>query len=208
MTASSPGESGAASSGAAKSRLREEVRARLRAMTPPERTDASARIAAVLLGLPEFASAGSILLYVPIAREPDLRGAIESARKRGARILLPRSRREPATIEVVPLGSESLKELRPDELGVPAPGGPAADPAAIELAIVPGLAFDGHGGRLGRGGGYYDRLLALLPASARTIGVCFERQVVATVPRDAHDRCVDRVVHESGPLQPSAPPHR
>lgn len=208
MTASSPGESDAASSDAAKSRLREEGRARLRAMTPTDRADASARIAAILLGLPEFASAGSILLFVPIGREPDLRVAIESARERGVRILLPRSRREPAGIEVVPLGSASLDQLPSDELGVPAPRGEAADPASIDLAVVPGLAFDARGGRLGRGGGYYDRLLALLPRSARTIGVCFEQQIVAAVPRDAHDRCVDRVVHESGPLEPFEPPRR
>lgn len=208
MTADSAEEPRGESSGSAKSRLREEGRARLRAMTASERTDASARIAAILLGLPEFASAGSILLFVPIGREPDLRVAIESARERGVRILLPRSRREPAGIEVVPLGSESLEQLPSDELGVPAPRGEAADPASIDLAVVPGLAFDARGGRLGRGGGYYDRLLALLPRSARTIGVCFEQQIVAAVPRDAHDRCVDRVVHESGPLEPFEPPRR
>lgn len=208
MTAGSSGESRGESSDSAKSRLRDEVRDRLRAMTPFEQADASARIAAVLLGLPEFASARSILLYVPIGREPDLRGAIESVRERGATILLPRSRREPAAIEVVPLGSSSLGELRPDELGVPAPIGPPADPTSIDLAIVPGLAFDAQGGRLGRGGGYYDRLLAMLPASAKAIGVCFERQIVAAVPREAHDCRVDRIVHESGALKPLDPPRR
>lgn len=192
----------------AKARLRTAIRTRLQAMTPGERADRSRRIVEHLLALSEFINAGSILLYVPLPREPDLRAAIEHARERGAKILLPRSRREPAAIEVVPLGSESLEQLQPDELGVPAPSGLAADLATIDLAVVPGLAFDGHGGRLGRGGGYYDRLLTLLPASARTIGVCFERQVVALVPRDAHDRCVDRVVHESGPLQPFDPTHR
>ncbi len=192
----------------AKARLRLEIRDRLRAMSPDEHADASARIAGHLMALPAFTEARSILLYAPLPREPDLRAVIEHARDRGVTVLLPRSRREPAAIEVVPLGSDPLDELPPDELGVPAPTGEAADPATIDLAIVPGVAFDAGGGRLGRGGGYYDRLLAMLPPSTKAIGVCFAAQVVAAVPRDSHDRRVDRVVIETGPLQPFEPSHR
>ena len=206
--AGSAGEPSGSSPDSFKAQLRLEIRDRLRAMSPDEHADRSARIAGHLIALPAFAEARSILLYAPLAREPDLRGVIGYARERGMRVLMPRSRREPAAIEVVPLGSGSLKELSPDELGVPAPMGPAADPASIDLAIVPGVAFDARGGRLGRGGGYYDRLLAMLPPSTKAIGVCFAPQVVAAVPREPHDHRVDRVVTESGPLQPIDPPHR
>jgi 5-formyltetrahydrofolate cyclo-ligase len=67
------------------------------------------------------------------------------------------------------------------------------------LALVPGLAFDGKGRRLGRGGGYYDRFLALdTMQRAVKVGVCFSVQVVAEVPVDNHDVVMNWVCHERG----------
>jgi 5-formyltetrahydrofolate cyclo-ligase len=191
-----------------KDRLRREIRDRLRAMTAAERTDASRRIVEALRSQPAFGAARSILFYIPLASEPDVREAIDAARARGAAILLPRSRREPPSIELAPLGTARLDELPLDELGVPAPTGIAADPRTVDLAVVPGVAFDAEGGRLGRGGGFYDRLLGSLPAATMAIGICFDRQVVERVPRETHDLRVQAVITESGRLRRSDPSGR
>jgi 5-formyltetrahydrofolate cyclo-ligase len=70
--------------------------------------------------------------------------------------------------------------------------------AEIDLLLVPGVAFTGAGARLGRGGGYYDRLLADSRLLAPRFGVCFDLQIVTSLPTEPHDQAVDRVVTESG----------
>lgn len=71
-------------------------------------------------------------------------------------------------------------------------GMPFTDLTQIDVALIPGIAFDAQGHRLGRGKGYYDRFLSLV--NTQTIGVCFDFQKVAEVPVDAHDVAVDKVV--------------
>ena len=71
-------------------------------------------------------------------------------------------------------------------------------PGKIDLLLVPGLAFTRDGQRLGRGGGYYDRYLAGLPAGAVKLGVCFECQLVDRLPSEAHDQRVHAIVTENG----------
>jgi 5-formyltetrahydrofolate cyclo-ligase len=123
-------------------------------------------------------------------------------------VLLPRSRRDPPAIELAALGAERLDQLPLDELRVPAPTGPAVDPRTVDLAVVPGVAFDADGGRLGRGGGFYDRLLAALSPATAVIGVCFERQVVERVPRESHDHRVQAVIAEGGRVRKIGPSGR
>lgn len=93
------------------------------------------------------------------------------------------------------------------QFGIPEPGddAPAVDAREIDLIVVPGLAFDEAGGRLGRGAGYYDRFLEGLedverPGGdrPRAVGLGFEAQIVASVPREPHDRLLDAVVTEAG----------
>jgi 5-formyltetrahydrofolate cyclo-ligase len=75
---------------------------------------------------------------------------------------------------------------------------PPDDPASIDVAIVPGLAFTPAGERLGQGGGWYDRVLAKTRNDCVVIGVCFAAQIVDDLPVDAHDRGVDIVITEDG----------
>jgi len=81
------------------------------------------------------------------------------------------------------------------------PGARVVPPAEIEVILVPGLAFTREGQRLGRGGGNYDRYLALLPASTLKMGVCFALQIVETLPAEPHDQPVDAVATEDGILR-------
>lgn len=75
------------------------------------------------------------------------------------------------------------------------------NPAQIEVAIVPGLAFDKRGGRLGYGGGCYDRFLGNKAPHALRIGICFSDQIVDKVPTEPHDITMDMIIHEQGVIK-------
>ncbi len=81
-----------------------------------------------------------------------------------------------------------------------ATGRPRIEPAIIDWVLVPGVAFDAAGRRLGYGGGYYDRLLPLVPPSTPRVAGAFDLQIVPRVPAAPHDLTVDAVVTESGAI--------
>lgn len=87
----------------------------------------------------------------------------------------------------------------------PRAGLPAAQAEDVDLAIVPGLAFDARGGRLGRGAGFYDRVLGRLRPSAWVVAPAFECQIVGDVPMDPHDRRVHAIVTERRVIEVSRP---
>jgi 5-formyltetrahydrofolate cyclo-ligase len=99
-------------------------------------------------------------------------------------------------------------EMVPGPIGAPEPPTWARSVPAesIDLFLVPGLAFDAAGGRLGRGGGHYDATLAAMPLRAPRIGLAFEAQIVPEVPREAHDVALDAVVTEDRVLPGGGPP--
>ena len=106
--------------------------------------------------------------------------------------------------EIVPFRLRMLDELEPGYKGIPEPKVSLRSdpmrivlPETIELAIVPGLAFDRKGKRLGRGAGFYDRFLPKLPSAAIVIGLAFECQVFDSIPTEPHDRAVNILVTES-----------
>jgi 5-formyltetrahydrofolate cyclo-ligase len=78
---------------------------------------------------------------------------------------------------------------------------PVVDPASIDVALVPGLAFDRHGGRLGHGQGHYDRLLPTLPASIPWVGVTLDELVVERLPTEPHDVAVTHLLTPAGVRQ-------
>ena len=178
----------------AKAPLRAATRAARRALSPAQRHEASERIVARLLALPELQAAGTLLLYAALSEEVDLAGMVEPVHARGHRTLFPRVRG--AELELV--AAADLRALRLGHRGVREPVGASVDPAVVTLAVVPGVAFDPRGGRLGGGGGHYDRLLPRLPADTPTIGVAYACQLVPRVPREPHDASVDLVVTERG----------
>lgn len=175
-----------------KTALRETARSARRGLEPAERLQASQAAAARLLTLPEVRRARTVLLYAALAEETDPSPAAATLAGRGQRLLYPRVAGEglevvavtdPATLAV---GYRSILE----------PTGPRVDPRQVDLAVVPGLAFDLLGRRLGQGGGHYDRLLAELRPGCLRVGFCFACQVVPFVPCDPHDEPVDVVVTE------------
>jgi 5-formyltetrahydrofolate cyclo-ligase len=199
-----------------KAALRGSALAARRGMSRDERREASEAIVARLLDLPEVrarthpagsalpasgatGSAGTagpagaaIALYAALPEEVDLATAVGPLRSRGWRTLFPRVRGE----ELDLVAASDLRTLTLGYRGINEPSGVRIDPEVVRVAVVPGVAFDPHGGRLGHGGGHYDRLLPRLPADALRIGVAFACQLVPAVPREGHDAAVDLVLTE------------
>lgn len=177
-----------------KAALRRSALLARRSLADEQRRAAAARVVQRLAAMQELRNAGTVLLYAAMADELDVTGVVPPLRDAGIRTLFPRVRGE--RLELV--AASDLLALTLGYRGIREPVGPAIGPEAVDVAIVPGVAFDVHGGRLGHGGGHYDRLLAALPDDRLTIGVCFACQVVPRVPQQEHDRSVDLVVTEAG----------
>lgn len=138
--------------------------------------------------------------YVAVRSEVDLTSLHRRILSDGRRLLLPRVVDDTA-IELVGVDEESLNQMRRGRFGILEPVGEPARLSSVELVLVPGLGFDAGGGRIGYGAGYYDRLLGKIEAargkSVQKWGVAFSAQIVAEIPREAHDVLLDRVVTES-----------
>ena len=158
----------------------------------------------VLLSLPELARVRIILGYSALPSELDPMPAIWRLRKRGVRIAYPRIE-SPGVLGMHYVDHEM--ELVPGPFGLAQPSEHAAHAAhdAIDAVILPAVAFDEQGARLGYGGGYYDRLLPMCRPDCMRIGVAFDGQILAHIPVEEHDACVDVVVTPSRILRPDTP---
>lgn len=139
---------------------------------------------------PLLCEAKVILAYYSLPDEVDTHTLIQELVAEGKTVLLPKVL-DDTTMELRQYaGPQDLSE---GAYHIMEPmGAPFKDFSQIDVALIPGLAFDTNGHRLGRGKGYYDRFLTAF--TGKTIGVCFDFQKVAEVPVDAHDVAVDRVV--------------
>jgi 5-formyltetrahydrofolate cyclo-ligase len=165
---------------------------RRRAIPRAKALAAGEAVARRVAELPEFVSARSVAVYAALPDELPSRALFELARGSGKRTLLPRMRADQLEFAAV----RSWEDLRPGRYGVlaPPPEAPSGEP---DLVLVPGVAFDRCGRRLGRGGGHYDRALAAGRGRAPVlIGVAYEMQLVDEVPHGVRDRAVDVLVTE------------
>ena len=171
--------------------LRRQIRAQKKQYTAAQLAALSERICSKVLRSAWWQDAGILLLYYPLADEVDVRPLIHEAHKSGKRVLLPVCKGDDLELHLY----EGEDSLSCGAFGIMEPNGPLFVPddyPEIQLALVPGMAFDSAGHRLGRGKGYYDRLLPQLTA-ARLQGVCFPFQLCGEVPTDAHDIAVHEV---------------
>jgi 5-formyltetrahydrofolate cyclo-ligase len=172
-----------------KALLRRKLRAQLKRM-PAE--DQHARSSAICERLAPFIrQAGHVALFAPRPDEPDLKLLDSSGLWIGRTVLFPRL--EGSTPAFAP--ADDWAELQPGKFGLLTPVRPASS-LEPQLVLVPGLAFNRRGDRLGRGAGFYDRYLAGLDTAVLTIGVAFHLQLVEDLPREAHDFRVRAVVTE------------
>lgn len=178
---------------AEKTAARDAARTARCALPPAERDAAAELIAARLLALPILDGVRIVLAYGASAEEVALDAAVAALRARGARIAYPRIEEEGA-LALHLIAEENELVAGPHGIREPAAGAPLVSAEEVEAVLVPGVAFDAHGTRVGFGGGYYDRLLPLLENAVR-IGVAFDCQLVeGALPREEHDEPVDLVV--------------
>lgn len=176
---------------------KQQVRARFRVeAAAPGDAAASVLISEVLLEVPEVASASGVLGYLAIAGEPNVDAVLEGLRARGVCVGVPMVDWERGSMEAgVFSGFEGLS-CRRHGVREPVAGTSIVPMGELRVVLVPGVAFDLRGGRLGRGGGFYDRFLARLAPQTIRVGVGFERRVVERLPTEPWDQLVDVLVTE------------
>ncbi len=168
------------------------------ALNSEQTREKSLKIADNLYKLPSYQQAGNVMFFLSFRSEVDTRPAVEKSMALGKRICIPKAL--PETRELVPsllldweqdlaLGAYDIPEPRPETLR-------PVEPGEIDLLIVPGVAFDCNGNRLGYGGGYYDRFFPLLRPETPLVALAFDLQIVPSVPVEEWDQTVHYIVTE------------
>ncbi|MFE6410544.1 5-formyltetrahydrofolate cyclo-ligase [Streptomyces sp. NPDC057837] len=185
--------------------LRREILAVRNRLTPDDLRETSAALAGRALELPELARAGTVAAYVSVGSEPGTLALLDTLRARGVRVLLPVLLPDNDLDWGVYEGEDTLVRVRHGgRMALSEPAGERLGPDAVTAAgavLLPGLAVDGRGMRLGRGGGSYDRVLARLEragAHPALVVLLYDAEVVDRVPEEPHDRPVHAVVTPSG----------
>lgn len=177
-----------------KRQLRQLLREQERCLTAAVRCASDQRLTERFLNLVETAAADTILLYCSMGAEPDTTVLLRKLVAKGKQIALPRC---------LPNGELETRVYQPQwplishPYGMLEPGlaHPLIMAGDIDLALVPALAYDQHGMRLGRGGGYYDRYLPGF--SSVTVGMCRDVLLQKHLPAECHDQSVDLVLTET-----------
>ncbi|HEX4699783.1 MAG TPA: 5-formyltetrahydrofolate cyclo-ligase [Actinomycetes bacterium] len=188
----------------AKAELRARVLAARRAMPPPDRAVAAAALTAAVLTLPEVRPARTIASYLSIGSEPSTAELMDVLRSRDVRVLVPVLR---ADLDLDWAIYETRAGLSPGDRGLWKPSGASLGVAAVaqaDVLVVPALAVDAAGTRLGRGGGSYDRALTRLPRGRPVVALLYDGELLPAVPAEPHDRAVTVVVTPSGVTRPGA----
>jgi 5-formyltetrahydrofolate cyclo-ligase len=170
-----------------KAALRTRLLAARGELTAEQRTAAGRAIRDTLLGRSEVQMAGTIAAYYSAGAEPDTRGLVYALWKRGSYVLLPLLRPDGDLDWASYEGPDSLV---PGPRGLLEPGEPPRGPGAVARAdavLVPALAVDRAGNRLGRGGGSYDRALARVGPMVPLIALVYDAELVGHVPAEPHD---------------------
>ena len=172
-----------------KQKIRQESKARVRAIGAEEKVSRSALIFSRIAALPALQRAKVVALYASLPDEPQTAEFIEQL-SHSHRIVLPRVAGE--DMDFYPYEADNIKC---GAFGISEPqSADAISPSEIELIIVPGVAFTRNGKRLGRGKGYYDKYLSREGFRATKIGVCYNEQLAEEIPDEPHDIVMDDVI--------------
>lgn len=178
-----------------KQELRKHIQELRNALPEPERTAKNRAILQNLLIIPEVLAARTILLYLgfknEVETEPLFRWGWQQGKIMAAPATISRERK------LIPVALDSFDELHISSFGVREPRLTEGVPVeSIDVVVLPGIAFDKQGYRIGYGGGYYDRFLPLLSPHTLTIGVAYQLQFLDHVPTEEHDVPLDMIVTE------------
>lgn len=181
----------------AKLALRNRVLLARDALESGERARCTEAIVARIVTLPSFLAARTLLLTLAFRSEWSTMPLIEASLQQGKAVALPRVNVDTRMLELHRILDPAL-DIEPGYRGIPEPRVtcPVIAPQLLDWVLVPGVAFDRAGRRLGYGGGFYDRLLPLVPAHAPRIAAAYSLQIVEHVPSAPHDATVDAIVTE------------
>jgi 5-formyltetrahydrofolate cyclo-ligase len=178
----------------AKRALRREVLAARDALSLDDRVARSGAIVERLLALPEAVDARTVMAFWSFGSEVDTAPLISRLLDDGRTVALPRTEGP----EIVPVTYQRGDPVRPTAYGaMEPPFGRVLGAEELDLVVVPGIAFDGSGNRLGYGRGFYDRLLSRRRPGVPAVAIAFGMQVVDAVPSGGADRRVDAIVTEN-----------
>lgn len=182
----------------AKMELRKNILAVRRGMTPEEVAAGSERFVEHLCAWPVYQAAKNIMMYLAMPDEPHMEKVISHALAAGKTVCVPHMRETRGLMDAAIIAG--LDDLVVGQFNLLTPN-PATlrllEPSELDLIIVPGVAFDKGGRRLGMGAGYYDRFL-LKANKTELIGAAWAAQILEMVPTDEHDRPVNYLVTEEG----------
>jgi 5-formyltetrahydrofolate cyclo-ligase len=181
-----------------KAAVRDRLLAARRQLTAADRAGAARDIRDAILSMPETQMAGTVAAYYSVGSEPETHGLLFALWKRGSYVVLP---------ILLPGGDldwasyEGPESLRPGPRGLTEPAEPPRGVSAIssaDLVLVPALAVDHAGMRLGRGGGSYDRALARVGTPVPTVALVYDSEFVPHVPFGQHDQRVRMIARPAG----------
>ena len=161
------------------------------------RSEASRAITSALAARPDFQAARTLLLTLPFGSEWNTSPLFHVAFSHGKAVAVPRVDVAQRMLELCTV-TDVERDVAPGYRGIrePLPHCNRIDPSTVDWVLVPGVAFDAEGNRLGYGGGFYDRLLPLLPPTAVKLAGAFDLQVVDRIPTAVHDLPIDAIVTE------------
>ena len=180
----------------AKEQIRKEIANALNGFTEKQRAEKTRAIESKLFEFANFLEARIVLLYIDGENEVRTKNIIKRAYAFQKIVVLPAfdsGRFKVTTLKV----DHPDKDLLPGPRGVAQPNPARCKPVPlqkIDIAIIPGVAFDEKGARIGLGHGYYDRFIPDLPATTRKVALAFEEQMIPLVPTESHDKHVDIII--------------
>lgn len=174
-----------------KNEIRDIVKSERRKMSCDEVAKKSQDAARLILESEEYRRANTIMLYSALGNEVDTAYIAEAAHADGKRVLYPVT--DEACGRIMPVIADKTTEFERGAFGIKEPKGEVYN-GAIDLVVVPGVAFDRSGARLGFGKGCYDAFLDKVKASK--LGLCYDMQLVDALPTEAHDVNMDMIVTE------------
>ncbi len=179
-----------------KDKIRKDILAILRSQKDSERAIKSERIKKKLFQDKSFQQAEFIMFYVAKSYEVDTIGMIEETLELGKRVIIPVTKTHEKSLIPSEI-KDPKKELARGPFGIYEPKREymkAVDPKDIDVVIVPGVAFDKKGNRIGHGRGYFDRFLKNLPSKTPTIGLAFKLQLVRKISTFPWDTPVTKLI--------------
>ncbi|MEX2104238.1 MAG: 5-formyltetrahydrofolate cyclo-ligase [Bacilli bacterium] len=150
-----------------------------------------------LIALKTYKEALSVLFFSSFRDEVDLWSVMDHSWQMGKTILLPKMTKDTNALDLFEV--DNKKQLKPGQWGILEPDPTQTqpiDPKRVSLVIMPGVAFDRHGNRLGYGKGFYDRLLMRIPHHVKRIAVAYHCQLIDEVPTEPHDKKLDGLITE------------